>query len=346
MKKCWAMLIAVSLCISCICCAGILSSAFVRVEEGWVTLPQYAETDDMFIGWLAMVGMTPVLLPPGAEYKAQGEMVFKPISISMYMESAGSIRTENPAGLRFTTKVGAKGYGTLQSAGVAFSFGTLIAPTDSIPDEFTIAAFEAAGNPYLKIETNVWQSSTESERTYTAVLADLYESNYMRSFSAVPYLEIEYSDGSTGVFYGSYEPSMHTASVYPLAVDALANAADYTDEQLTVFQQYYDGVGVDIQLPPAVVGGMPEEAFSNIDGAAYDVSTEWMCQFVDSMHDWFQDDCGYQATITVTPAPGAVFTENTKLFFNGEPLLTGYTLQDGALIITRRYALGHYTWAY
>ena len=346
MKKFLALLIAVVLCISSMCCAGILSSAFVHVDEGWVTLPRYAETDDIFIGWLAMVGMTPVLLPPGAEYKAQGEMIFKPISVSMYMEPAGAIRTESPAGLRFTTHIRAKDYAVLQSAGVSFSFGTLIAPTDSIQDDFTIAAFESAGLPYLQIETEFWQSVAAHERTYTAVLADLNESNYMRAFSAVPYLEIVYSDGSTNNYYGIYDPSEHTASVYPLAVDALADEIAYTEEERAVFQQYYDGVGVDIQLPPAVVGSVPEEAFSGIEDAVYDINTEWLCQFVEPMHDWFQNDFCYQATITVTPAPGAVFTENTKLFFNDEPLLTGYTLQDGALVITRRYALGNYTWAY
>ncbi|MCI8331773.1 MAG: hypothetical protein HFE78_03005 [Clostridiales bacterium] len=342
MKKLFAWFLAVVLCVGCMFGAGILSSAFFHVEEGPVTLPWSAETDGIFVGWSAMVGMTPILLPPGAEYRAQGEMVFKPVSLSMYMESAGSIRTENPAGLRFTTQVDAKGYAALKSSGASFSFGALVAPTDSIQDEFTIAAFEAAGLPYLKIEAEVWRTPT----AYTAVLADLHESNYMRSFSAVPYLEITYSDGSYGIFYGEYDPFAHSASVYPLAVEALADEMAYTDDQRAVFQQYYDGVGVSVQLPPAVVGAVPEDAYSGIEGAVYDVYTEWLCQFVEPMHDWFQSDFGYQATVTVVPAPGAVFTENTKLFLNGEPLLTGYTRQDHVLVITRRYALGNYTWAY
>ena len=65
------------------------------------------------------------------------------------------------------------------------------------------------------------------------------------------------------------------------------------------------------------------------------------------MHEIFQNDFGYQATITVTPTAGASFSENTKLYLNGEPLTQGYSFDEkGRLIIIKRYALGNYTWAY
>ena len=200
---------------------------------------------------------------------------------------------------------------------------------------------------YLQAKTTVWQTIRAAERTYTAVLADLKESNYNRYFSAVPYIEITYTDGHTQTLYGSYDPQVQSAAAYPLAADALGQMQGYKEAERSVFQLDYDRVGVDLLLPPAAAGEAPQAALYRTPGARYGVWTDWVCQFVEPMHEIFQNDFGYQATITVTPTTGASFSENTTLYLTCEPLTQGYSFDEkGRLIIIKRYALGNYTWAY
>lgn len=349
MKKLLCLLAAaafgISLLSGAVCSRAVASVAF-QAEPGRVTLPADAQVDGILAGWSATVGDEKIFLAPGAEYTAQQRVEFTPVSVRMSMTGA-FIRTQSPAGLRFTTRVMAQDYQSLKASAAAFHFGTLIAPTDSIGSSFTAEALAQAGEAHLQAKTTVWQTIRAAERTYTAVLADLKESNYNRYFSAVPYIEITYTDGHTQTLYGSYDPQVQSAAAYPLAADALGQMQGYTEAERSVFQLYYDRVGVDLLLPPAAAGEAPQAALYRTPGARYGVWTDWVCQFVEPMHEIFQNDFGYQATITVTPAAGASFSENTKLYLNGEPLTQGYSFDEkGRLIIIKRYALGNYTWAY
>ncbi|MBQ7876683.1 MAG: BNR repeat-containing protein [Clostridia bacterium] len=71
----------------------------------------------------------------------------------------------------------------------------------------------------VDIPVTKWQDG-DSQSVFTVALTDLAVSNYNRSFTAVPYVIVQYSDGTTGTIYGT---ESITRSIYQVAAGLLKN---------------------------------------------------------------------------------------------------------------------------
>lgn len=337
-----ALPLAFALLLTCFCALSVSGGYYVSAGEG--TLPTEAEGEGILVGWSA----DGALYAPGAEYSLSEAATFEPMFLEIETLSGAAVRTLDPAGLRFTTNVSEPDYQALTGAAKALVLGTLIAPTDYISGDFTMEAFDKAGKEYLDIPCKLFWEVNESTRTYTGVISNIMERNYNRAFSAVAYVKVTYTDGSTLTHYGNYTAADNSRTVYSVACNAMADTnASYTDSAKAVLQNYFDKVGIDISVTVPVAGAKPEDAVANTPGAFYTVKTEWMCQLIDPMPETFINNTGNQITVTVTAATGLTISENTAITYNGEPPREGAdTVKDGVLTIIRRYCLGGYTWAY
>ncbi|MBQ3109762.1 MAG: DNRLRE domain-containing protein [Clostridia bacterium] len=75
------------------------------------------------------------------------------------------------------------------------------------------------------IPATKWQDS-ESQTIFTAALTDLATSNYNRNFTATPYVNVKYTDGTTAKVYST---QTITRSIYQVAVGLLKNSSDAVD---------------------------------------------------------------------------------------------------------------------
>ncbi len=75
------------------------------------------------------------------------------------------------------------------------------------------------------IPATKWQDG-DSQTIFTAALTDLATSNYNRNFTAKPYVNVKYTDGTTAKIYAT---ESITRSIYQVAVGLLKNSSDAVD---------------------------------------------------------------------------------------------------------------------
>lgn len=155
--------------------------------------------------------------------------------------------TPNKSGIRFRTTVDAAALAELTAAGAKVQTGTLLLPTETLTGkgitEFTkenlLSAGLAEGKDFYNIENtgNGWV--TGQDGTFIGTLFGI--KSFRRSFSAVGYVRVELSDGTTYTIYGGYtaECARSVAQVAQLALDDAS--AVYTDAQRAILENFISG---------------------------------------------------------------------------------------------------------
>ncbi len=247
----------------------------------------------------------------------EGDETFYGVGVSL-LEGA-SIRLSAPAGIRFETLISEATDELLDSLGFSYKIGTLILPTDKLPanSDFTAAALAAARIAYVDL-TSEGVSLTVDENGdihFYAALVEILSQNYVRSFSAISYIELESGER----IYSDYDASKSSRSVYEVARAAyLDGETQYTAAQTATITAFLDSVLVLEDKPSgmAISGG--------IDGYTSPYTFELSADRV--------------LTVSVT---GEGSVENIKtILISGEPYTRGWTKKDGRL--TASYIRGAY----
>lgn len=121
----------------------------------------------------------------------------------------------------------------------AVTYGTLIVPTDYLlqVQHFTLAGLEESGLKYINAVVDngfVNQATAEEDGYYQFMggIKNILPANYTRNFSAVGYVTVTYKNAETKTYYGGYNETDHSRSIYQLA-DRV-----YADRQTEAVDQY------------------------------------------------------------------------------------------------------------
>ncbi|MBQ8885778.1 MAG: Ig domain-containing protein [Clostridia bacterium] len=148
------------------------------------------------------------------------------------MRTGGSVRTQLPTGIRFTTYVNEEYYASL--AEQDYSFGTLIIPKALLGEaELTHSVASVAD-----VELKVWaESEVDNYMSYTAVLTDIPDTRYAEVLVARSYVRI-------GTQY-TYATNPQERSIAQVAAKALASNAE---DENGVMLNYVDTVATGVTL--------------------------------------------------------------------------------------------------
>ncbi len=100
------------------------------------------------------------------------------------------------------------------------------------------------------METIVAAEKWQDDTTFTVALTDMAESNYIRKFTATPYVVVKYDDGTEKTIYGT---DTVTRSIYNISAGLLTNDEEYADDLIAVLNAYVNQTG--IRLVIGEIGG-------------------------------------------------------------------------------------------
>ena len=148
-----------------------------------------------------------------------------------------SVRLNDPAGLRFESRLDRAVYEALTEAGYTVTFGTCIFPADlytgTLPGTVLRSTFDSVDGLSLQ----------EGQYTYYTSIVNLYGQNYARAFGAVSYITV--SRGSwEKTCLTQYTEADHARSVYEVSCKAAETGelAGLTEEQQAVVEGYLGAV--------------------------------------------------------------------------------------------------------
>ena len=216
--------------------AGVLSAQVETTEAGSIRVPSPAGTSaDSCVGWQAKTEDGTVFLQIGATYtyEAGENKSFAPVYLNLKTEDATLVLDGTNAGISFTTKVKKTEWEKFNTFVADATCGTLIFTASDIiatGGTLTHAALEKAGKTPLDIPA-VDLLTNSAENCFTGTLTDISELFGSRSYTAVGYVKITYTDGSVAYVYA-------TAKGYSPSLILLARAAllDFSDTQGGVYQ--------------------------------------------------------------------------------------------------------------
>lgn len=171
--------------------------------------------------------------PAGAKTVAYGNY-YNPI-----MTTGAQVRLSQDGtnGIRFQSVIKKGDNGAYQNImalvdeGTTLSYGTLIAPKDSVAEgEFTIDALKAAGKPYLDIPAVDGITETNETITLRAAMIGIKEENKAREFAAVSYIKATIQ-GAEVIFYSKYTPEDNARSIRYIATAALNDLQDLQSDE-------------------------------------------------------------------------------------------------------------------
>ncbi len=145
--------------------------------------------------------------------------------------AGASVRTADPAGIRFRTAISHEAYELLKSCGVTIEFGSYIAPT-AIVNKYQNGAFDPtklerlAEGSTVKIVCDDF-AVTDDEDGANLFYACLYgmttKEQYEMALSVVSYITLTYENSASGeTFLTSYNEGDHSRSMLDVARDAIA----------------------------------------------------------------------------------------------------------------------------
>ena len=167
--------------------------------------------------------------------------------VSVEIEKAASIKTEDPMGIRFTASVSAAEYEFLKANNA--TFGVLLCPSDFIDDEvnhlkiggWTIdeesvseypgAESAVSGAKYFQRATvsPIYDAKTDTY-VFRAAFVGIKDTNYAREFSARAYVEI---DGEDPVYSDLSTRAVYTVATYAYEAGDFEN---YSEDAQTYFK--------------------------------------------------------------------------------------------------------------
>ncbi|MBQ8817778.1 MAG: hypothetical protein IJZ83_04310 [Clostridia bacterium] len=160
-------------------------------------------------------------------------------------EAGAGTRLNDPAGLRFESRINKAKYDALVDAGAEITTGTLIVPTDYLTEyginnsNFTKANLDVLKVEYLDVVNNGWVNSTSADTDgyyqYYGSIVGIKTANLDRNFSGVGYMTVKTATEEYTV-YGGYRAADHARSVQYVAAAAIASG-EYND-YLTTLQSF------------------------------------------------------------------------------------------------------------
>ncbi|MBR4014531.1 MAG: hypothetical protein IKJ00_09605 [Clostridia bacterium] len=160
-------------------------------------------------------------------------------------QAGAGTRLNDPAGLRFETRINKANYDKLLSEGATITTGTLIIPTsylingDINNSDFTIENLNKFGFSYLNVVNNGWANATSADTDgyyqYYGSIVGIKTENLDRNFSGIGYMTVK-TTTEEYTLYGSYSASYHSRSVQYVAAAAIASG-EY-DDDLTTLQSF------------------------------------------------------------------------------------------------------------
>ncbi len=196
--------------------------------------------DGVFVGWTDGKD----LYRAGDVYHLTGDVELSLVSLDISMEEGASVRLNaQNSGIRFTTNIGREGYDLLEEVAADLTVGTLIVPTDYIPDgELSLQTPKVVNILNGTKDDISWKNITATEYSYGGSLVNILPNNYIRNFSGVGYVTVEYADGSSATFYAPYETS-NVRSIEYVACRAYDDTEKgYSDWSRKLIKSYIDGV--------------------------------------------------------------------------------------------------------
>ena len=199
------------------------------ITEGTLTLGDNGTLPENVIGYSVTRGDETLFAPAGTLSVEDGDVITTTnINVSMVtgaqvrygggLDENGKVNSGN--GLRFIAQVDRSYIGDE----VVTGYGIEISAEDS--------------DQTIDVPATKWQDE-ESETIFTVALTDLATSNYNRSFTARPYVNVKYADGTTAKIYGT---ETITRSIYQVAVGLLKTSSngieEDTDDDYSVDSQY------------------------------------------------------------------------------------------------------------
>ena len=196
-----------------------LDSRVEAVTSDYVNI-NILETGKIFVGWKNGDKLYPV----GAKLTVSETIAFEAAYIS-FVQTDGAyfkIGTQN-SGIAFESK--------LMTNGVTVKeYGTLIMPTDNIGElNFTLENF-TAGTDVLKIRAEIINEDKKAGVvSWLGGITKLHSCNYNKYFSGRGYVEVEYADRTTAIFYTDYNENANSGKINELAYLYKKDAnSDYT----------------------------------------------------------------------------------------------------------------------
>ncbi len=178
-------------------------------------------------------------------------------TITITMANGGSIRYDEPTGIRFETTYS----GDFTSVNLSnYSFGTLVLPTDKLGEGEQLTHETA---DVVNIVKKVWYSETDTDKVLYAVITGIEEEDYGRELAARSY----YKDKSTGEY--TYSTTTVKRSVAQVAANRL-NMGDTEAALWTYVNAVAQGVTVSTSTLEMVVGGK-ETLTATTSPASYNV---------------------------------------------------------------------------
>ena len=179
--------------------------------------------------------------------------------VSFKMIEGGSIRTDDPVGIRFATEISAEDLAKLPANA---EFGTIIYPTAGLTDTTIPELYEAKDEGLVYIKKNVWAStgdyaSTDTFNRYYSVLigedinTGLDKSLWDKQLTAMSY--VTYTDEETGITYKTWADNAQSRSVVYVAAAAEA-AGKGTEFFDTIFTEAVGTLTLDSYLTEMKVG--------------------------------------------------------------------------------------------
>ncbi len=196
--------------------------------------------DGQFVGWTD----GSALYRAGDTYTLTGNTDFEAVVLDIYMTEGASVRLNaQNSGIRFTTNIGRDGYDFLEEVAKNLTVGTLIVPTDYIPDgKLSLETPKVVNVPNGSGDSVGWMNITMKTYSYGGSLVNLLPNNYIRNFSGIGYVTVEYADGSSTTFYAPYDTA-YARSILTVACRAYDDVEKgYADWQKKIIKAYIDGV--------------------------------------------------------------------------------------------------------
>lgn len=212
------------------------------VEQG-AYYPGFSNTN--ILGWAIGGGLhKPVAASAAGQIAkttaADEGLTIRPIFLNpedFVMVNGASIRTADPTGIRFATKVSSDLINTLTEAGVTVEFGTYITLTSklqalNVDFETFLGIYPATvkpeenGTEWIKVVSTKWAQENENGMNeYRACLYNIPASKtgYTTAFSAMSYFMVSYADGSSQTYYTAYDEADHSRSMLEVAEAAIAD---------------------------------------------------------------------------------------------------------------------------
>ena len=169
-----------------------------------------------------------------------GDVAYRRVSVELL--DGASVRLNDPAGLRFESRLNAALYEALTEAGWSVTVGTYIFPADqyagAVPEERVFSEISNVSETLAGYEQ-------DGAYTWYTSLVNILDHNYARAFGAVSYIEV--SRGEERYTYdttSTYDEAKNARSVYQVA-KAVAEADEwsgYNDAQRAVVEGYLSAV--------------------------------------------------------------------------------------------------------